>query len=156
MLPFVIGGGIMIALAFLLDQIWVFLKINCHNLVLTMKLLLNSKQLVALLLASCFQYLQVTLLTLSLKTRFGIRFRSWCYCFSGAAFGGVPFASGGKATLAPCLAYLLVSLELLLVVSLQVVIILVLRKLLAGIPRALEGSVLSYSCHFLVYLLLVS
>jgi len=57
---------------------------------------------------------------------------------SGAAFGGVPFASGGKATLA--LAGVSSGfLGALVGGFLAGGVILVLRKLLAGIPRALEG-----------------
>ncbi len=90
----------MIALAFLLDQIMGVPKDQCHNLVLTM-MLLNSKQLVVLPL-TMLPVTQVTLLTLSLKNQV------WCgvspagaIASSGAAFGGVPFASGGKST-CPC------------------------------------------------------
>ena len=36
--------------------------------------------------------------TLSLKTRFGSRFRGWCYCKEGFAFGKIPYAAGGEAT----------------------------------------------------------
>jgi len=57
---------------------------------------------------------------------------------SGAAFGGVPFGSGGKATLA--LAGVSSGfLGALVGGFLAGGVILVLRKLLAGIPRALEG-----------------
>lgn len=57
---------------------------------------------------------------------------------SGAAFGGVPFAAGGKATLS--LAGVSSGFPGALVGGfLAGGVILVLRKLLAGIPRALEG-----------------
>ena len=57
---------------------------------------------------------------------------------SGAAFGGVPFAAGGKATLS--LAGVSSGfLGALVGGFLAGGVILVLRKLLAGIPRALEG-----------------
>ena len=102
MLPFVIGGGIMIALAFLLDQIMGVPKDQLSQL--------GSYHEIA------------------------AQFKA----IGGAAFGGVPFASGGKATLA------LVGvssgfLGALVGGFLAGGVILVLRKLLAGIPRALEG-----------------
>ena len=102
MLPFVIGGGIMIALAFLLDQIMGVPKDQLSQL--------GSYHEIA------------------------AQFKA----IGGAAFGGVPFASGGKATLA--LAGVSSGfLGALVGGFLAGGVILVLRKLLAGIPRALEG-----------------
>ncbi|MBK5078105.1 PTS sugar transporter subunit IIA [Streptococcus sp. 22.1] len=102
MLPFVIGGGIMIALAFLLDQIMGVPKDQLSQL--------GSYHEIA------------------------AQFKA----IGGAAFGGVPFGSGGKATLA--LAGVSSGfLGALVGGFLAGGVILVLRKLLAGIPRALEG-----------------
>lgn len=102
MLPFVIGGGIMIALAFLLDQIMGVPKDQLSQL--------GSYHEIA------------------------AQFKA----IGGAAFGGVPFAAGGKATLS--LAGVSSGfLGALVGGFLAGGVILVLRKLLAGIPRALEG-----------------
>ncbi|MFR2192372.1 MAG: hypothetical protein ACLS5G_03320 [Streptococcus sp.] len=69
MLPFVIGGGIMIALAFLLDQIMGVPKDQLSQLGSYHEIVCQFKAIGGAPLASCFQYLQVTLLTLSLKNQ---------------------------------------------------------------------------------------
>ncbi|MFR2166100.1 MAG: PTS fructose transporter subunit IIC, partial [Streptococcus salivarius] len=122
MLPFVIGGGIMIALAFLLDQIMGVPKDQLSQLGSYHEIAAQFKAIGG----AAFGFMLPVLagyIAYSIAEKPGLvsGFVAGAIASSGAAFGGVPFASGGKATL-PLLAYLLVSLELLLVVSLQVVL----------------------------------
>ena len=139
MLPFVIGGGIMIALAFLLDQIMGVPKDQLSQLGSYHEIAAQFKAIGG----AAFGFMLPVLagyIAYSIAEKPGLvsGFVAGAIASSGAAFGGVPFASGGKATLA--LAGVSPGfLGALVGGFLAGGVILVLRKLLAGIPRALEG-----------------
>ena len=139
MLPFVIGGGIMIALAFLLDQIMGVPKDQLSQLGSYHEIAAQFKAIGG----AAFGFMLPVLagyIAYSIAEKPGLvsGFVAGAIASSGAAFGGVPFASGGKATLA--LAGVSSGFFGALVGGfLAGGVILVLRKLLAGIPRALEG-----------------
>ena len=139
MLPFVIGGGIMIALAFLLDQIMGVPKDQLSQLGSYHEIAAQFKTIGG----AAFGFMLPVLagyIAYSIAEKPGLvsGFVAGAIASSGAAFGGVPFASGGKATLA--LAGVSSGfLGALVGGVLAGGVILVLRKLLAGIPRALEG-----------------
>lgn len=139
MLPFVIGGGIMIALAFLLDQIMGVPKDQLSQLGSYHEIAAQFKAIGG----AAFGFMLPVLagyIAYSIAKKPGLvsGFVAGAIASSGAAFGGVPFASGGKATLA--LAGVSSGfLGALVGGFLAGGVILVLRKLLAGIPRALEG-----------------
>ncbi len=139
MLPFVIGGGIMIALAFLLDQIMGVPKEQLSQLGSYHEIAAQFKAIGG----AAFGFMLPVLagyIAYSIAEKPGLvsGFVAGAIASSGAAFGGVPFAAGGKATLA--LAGVSSGfLGALVGGFLAGGVILVLRKLLAGIPRALEG-----------------
>lgn len=139
MLPFVIGGGIMIALAFLLDQIMGVPKDQLSQLGSYHEIAAQFKTIGG----AAFGFMLPVLagyIAYSIAEKPGLvsGFVAGAIASSGAAFGGVPFASGGKATLT--LAGVSSGfLGALVGGFLAGGVILVLRKLLAGIPRALEG-----------------
>ena len=139
MLPFVISGGIMIALAFLLDQIMGVPKDQLSQLGSYHEIAAQFKAIGG----AAFGFMLPVLagyIAYSIAEKPGLvsGFVAGAIASSGAAFGGVPFASGGKATLA--LAGVSSGfLGALVGGFLAGGVILVLRKLLAGIPRALEG-----------------
>lgn len=139
MLPFVIGGGIMIALAFLLDQIMGVPKDQLSQLGSYHEIAAQFKTIGG----AAFGFMLPVLagyIAYSIAEKPGLvsGFVAGAIASSGAAIGGVPFASGGKATLA--LAGVSSGfLGALVGGFLAGGVILVLRKLLAGIPRALEG-----------------
>ena len=139
MLPFVIGGGIMIALAFLLDQIMGVPKDQLSQLGSYHEIAAQFKAIGG----AAFGFMLPVLagyIAYSIAEKPGLvsGFVAGAIASSGAAFGGVPFAAGGKATLS--LAGVSSGfLGALLGGFLAGGVILVLRKLLAGIPRALEG-----------------
>lgn len=139
MLPFVIGGGIMIALAFLFDQIMGVPKDQLSQLGSYHEIAAQFKAIGG----AAFGFMLPVLagyIAYSIAEKPGLvsGFVAGAIASSGAAFGGVPFASGGKATLA--LAGVSSGfLGALVGGFLAGGVILVLRKLLAGIPRALEG-----------------
>ena len=139
MLPFVIGGGIMIALAFLLDQIMGVPKDQLLQLGSYHEIAAQFKAIGG----AAFGFMLPVLagyIAYSIAEKPGLvsGFVAGAIASSGAAFGGVPFAAGGKATLS--LAGVSSGfLGALVGGFLAGGVILVLRKLLAGIPRALEG-----------------
>lgn len=139
MLPFVIGGGIMIALAFLLDQVMGVPKDQLSQLGSYHEIAAQFKAIGG----AAFGFMLPVLagyIAYSIAEKPGLvsGFVAGAIASSGAAFGGIPFASGGKATLA--LAGVSSGfLGALVGGFLAGGVILVLRKLLAGIPRALEG-----------------
>ena len=139
MLPFVIGGCIMFALAFLLDQIMGVPKDQLSQLGSYHEIAAQFKAIGG----AAFGFMLPVLagyIAYSIAEKPGLvsGFVAGAIASSGAAFGGVPFASGGKATLA--LAGVSSGfLGALVGGFLAGGVILVLRKLLAGIPRALEG-----------------
>lgn len=139
MLPFVIGGGIMIALAFLLDQIMGVPKDQLSQLGSYHEIAAQFKAIGG----AAFGFMLPVLagyIAYSIAEKPGLvsGFVAGAIASSGAAFGGVPFASGGKATLA--LAGVSSGfLGALVGGFLAGGVILLLRKLLAGIPRSLEG-----------------
>ncbi|MDA3775962.1 fructose-specific PTS transporter subunit EIIC [Streptococcus thermophilus] len=139
MLPFVIGGGIMIALAFLLDQIMGVPKDQLSQLGSYHETAAQFKAIGG----AAFGFMLPVLagyIAYSIAEKPGLvsGFVAGAIASSGSAFGGVPFAAGGKATLS--LAGVSSGfLGALVGGFLAGGVILVLRKLLAGIPRALEG-----------------
>jgi PTS system fructose-specific IIC component len=139
MLPFVIGGGIMIALAFLLDQVMGVPKDQLSHLGSYNELPALFKSIGDIAFSFMLPIL-AGYIAYSIAEKPGLiaGFAAGAIASSGAAFGGVPFGSGGKATLA--LAGVSSGfLGALVGGFLAGGVILVLRKLLAGIPRALEG-----------------
>ena len=139
MLPFVIGGGIMIAIAFLLDQILGVPKDQLSNLGSYHEIAAQFKAIGA----AAFGFMLPVLagyIAYSIAEKPGLvsGFVAGAIASSGASFGGVAYAEGGQKTL-----------ELSGVSSgflgalvggfLAGGVILILRKLLAGLPRSLEG-----------------
>lgn len=146
MLPFVIGGGIMIAIAFLFDNILGVPKDQLSNL--------GSYHEIAALFknigGAAFAFMLPVLagyIAYSIAEKPGLvaAFVAGSIASSGLAFGKVPFAEGGKATLA--LAGVPSGfLGALVGGFLAGGVILLLRKLLSGLPKSLEGikSILLY------------
>ncbi len=146
MLPFVIGGGIMIAIAFLFDNILGVPKDQLNNL--------GSYHEIAALFknigGAAFAFMLPVLagyIAYSIAEKPGLvaGFVAGSIASSGLAFGKVPFAEGGKATLA--LAGVPSGfLGALVGGFLAGGVILLLRKLLSGLPKSLEGikSILLY------------
>lgn len=146
MLPFVIGGGIMIAIAFLFDNILGVPKDQLSNL--------GSYHEIAALFknigGAAFAFMLPVLagyIAYSIAEKPGLvaGFVAGSIASSGLAFGKVPFAEGGKATLA--LAGVPSGfLGALVGGFLAGGVILLLRKLLSGLPKLLEGikSILLY------------
>ena len=139
MLPFVIGGGIMIAIAFLLDQILGVPKDQLSNRGSYHEIAAQFKAIGG----AAFGFMLPVLagyIAYSIAEKPGLvsGFVAGAIASSGASFGGVAYAEGGQKTL-----------ELTGVSSgflgalvggfLAGGIILLLRKLLAGLPRSLEG-----------------
>ena len=139
MLPFVIGGGIMIAIAFLLDQILGVPKDQLSNLGSYHEIAAQFKSIGG----AAFGFMLPVLagyIAYSIAEKPGLvsGFVAGAIASSGAAFGGVAYAAGGEKTLS------LVGvssgfLGALVGGFLAGGVILVLRKLLAGLPRSLEG-----------------
>ena len=139
MLPFVIGGGIMIAIAFLLDQILGVPKDQLSNLGSYHEIAAQFKAIGG----AAFGFMLPVLagyIAYSIAEKPGLvsGFVAGAIASSGASFGGVAYAAGGEKTLA------LVGvssgfLGALVGGFLAGGVILVLRKLLAGLPRSLEG-----------------
>ena len=139
MLPFVIGGGIMIALAFLLDQIMGVPKDQLSQLGSYHEIAAQFKAIGGAALGFMLPVL-AGYIAYSIAEKPGLvsGFVAGAIASSGAAFGGVPFASGGKATLA--LAGVSSGfLGALVGGFLAGGVILVLRKLLAGIHNFLSS-----------------
>lgn len=146
MLPFVIGGGIMIAIAFLFDNILGVPKDQLSNL--------GSYHEIAALFknigGAAFAFMLPVLagyIAYSIAEKPGLvaGLVAGSIASSGLAFGKVPFAEGGKATLA--LAGVPSGfLGALVGGFLAGGVILLLRKLLSGLPKSLEGikSILLY------------
>ncbi|HFH6943071.1 TPA: fructose-specific PTS transporter subunit EIIC [Streptococcus agalactiae] len=146
MLPFVIGGGIMIAIAFLFDNMLGVPKDQLSNL--------GSYHEIAALFknigGAAFAFMLPVLagyIAYSIAEKPGLvaGFVAGSIASSGLAFGKVPFAEGGKATLA--LAGVPSGfLGALVGGFLAGGVILLLRKLLSGLPKSLEGikSILLY------------
>lgn len=146
MLPFVIGGGIMIAIAFLFDNMFGVPKDQLSNL--------GSYHEIAALFknigGAAFAFMLPVLagyIAYSIAEKPGLvaGFVAGSIASSGLAFGKVPFAEGGKATLA--LAGVPSGfLGALVGGFLAGGVILLLRKLLSGLPKSLEGikSILLY------------
>ncbi|OTG45116.1 PTS fructose transporter subunit IIABC [Streptococcus agalactiae] len=146
MLPFVIGGGIMIAIAFLFDNMLGVPKDQLSNL--------GSYHEIAALFknigGAAFAFMLPVLagyIAYSIAEKPGLvaGFVAGSIASSGLAFGKVLFAEGGKATLA--LAGVPSGfLGALVGGFLAGGVILLLRKLLSGLPKSLEGikSILLY------------
>ena len=139
MLPFVIGGGIMIAIAFLLDQILGVPKDQLSNLGSYHEIAAQFKSIggaaFGLMLPVFAGYVAYSIAE---KPGLVSGFVAGAIASSGASFGGVAYAAGGEKTLS------LVGvssgfLGALVGGFLAGGVILVLRKLLAGLPRSLEG-----------------
>lgn len=146
MLPFVIGGGIMIAIAFLIDNIMGVPKDQLSNL--------GSYHELASLFKNvgnvAFNFMLPVLagyIAYSIAEKPGLvaGFVAGSIAATGLAWGKVPYAAGGEATLG-------LSgvpsgfLGALVGGFLAGGVILVLKKVLAGLPRSLEGikSILLY------------
>ena len=139
MLPFVIGGGIMIAIAFLLDQVLGVPKDQLSNLGSYHEIAAQFKAIGGAVFGFMLPVL-AGYIAYSIAEKPGLvsGFVAGAIASSGASFGGVAYAEGGQKTL-----------ELTGVSSgflgalvggfLAGGIILLLRKLLAGLPRSLEG-----------------
>ncbi|WNZ93786.1 fructose-specific PTS transporter subunit EIIC [Streptococcus iniae] len=146
MLPFVIGGGIMIAIAFLLDNMLGVPKDQLGNLgsyheiaAIFMKIGGATFSFMLPVLAGYIAY------SIAEKPGLVAGFVAGAIASSGLAFGKVPFAQGGEASLA--LAGVPSGfLGALVGGFLAGGVILALRKLLSGLPRSLEGvkSILLY------------
>ncbi|KXT69818.1 fructose-specific PTS transporter subunit EIIC [Streptococcus cristatus] len=139
MLPFVIGGGIMIAIAFLLDQILGVPKDQLSNLGGYHEIAAQFKAIGG----AAFGFMLPVLagyIAYSIAEKPGLvsGFVAGAIASSGASFGGVAYAAGGEKTLS--LAGVSSGfLGALVGGFLAGGVILVLRKLLAALPRSLEG-----------------
>lgn len=139
MLPFVIGGGIMIALAFLVDNLLGVPQDSLGSLgsyhefaAVFMKIGGAAFGFMLPLLAGYIAY------SIAEKPGLVSGFVAGAIASSGLAWGKIPFAAGGEETLA--LAGVSSGfLGALVGGFLAGGVILALRKLLAGLPRSLEG-----------------
>ncbi|HEL1312432.1 TPA: PTS sugar transporter subunit IIA [Streptococcus equi subsp. zooepidemicus] len=146
MLPFVIGGGIMIALAFLLDNMLGVPKDQLANLGSYHEIAAIFKNIGG----AAFSFMLPVLagyIAYSIAEKPGLvaGFVAGAIASSGLAFGKVPFAAGGEASLS--LAGVPSGfLGALVGGFLAGGVILALRQVLAGLPRSLEGvkSILLY------------
>ena len=139
MLPFVIGGGIMIAIAFLLDQILGVPKDQLSNLGSYHEIAAQFKAIGG----AAFGFMLPVLagyIAYSIAEKPGLvsGFVAGAIASSGASFGGVAYAEGGQKTL-DLVGVSSGFLGALVGGFLAGGVILVLRKLLAGLPRSLEG-----------------
>ena len=139
MLPFVIGGGIMIAIAFLLDQILGVPKDQLSNLGSYHEIAAQFKAIGA----AAFGFMLPVLagyIAYSIAEKPGLvsGFVAGAIASSGASFGGVAYAEGGQKTL-DLVGVSSGFLGALVGGFLAGGVILLLRKLLAGLPRSLEG-----------------
>ena len=139
MLPFVIGGGIMIAIAFLLDQILGVPKDQLSNLGSYHEIAAQLKTIGA----AAFGFMLPVLagyIAYSIAEKPGLvsGFVAGAIASSGASFGGVAYAEGGQKTI-DLVGVSSGFLGALVGGFLAGGIILLLRKLLAGLPRSLEG-----------------
>ena len=139
MLPFVIGGGIMIAIAFLLDQILGVPKDQLSNLGSYHEIAAQFKAIGG----AAFGFMLPVLagyIAYSIAEKPGLvsGFVAGPIASSGASFGGVAYAAGGEKTLSIA-GVSSGFLGALVGGFLAGGVILVLRKLLAGLPRSLEG-----------------
>ena len=146
MLPFVIGGGIMIAIAFLLDNIMGVPKDQLSNLGTYHEISSLFKNIGGVAFGFMLPIL-AGYIAFSIAEKPGLvaGFVAGSIASSGLAWGNVPFAAGGEKTLA--LAGVPSGfLGALVGGFLAGGVILVLRKLLAGLPRSLDGikSILLY------------
>ncbi|ASB96924.1 PTS fructose transporter subunit IIABC [Streptococcus equi] len=146
MLPFVIGGGILIALAFLLDNMLGVPKDQLSNLGSYHEIAAIFKHIGG----AAFSFMLPVLagyIAYSIAEKPGLvaGFVAGAIASSGLAFGKVPFAAGGEASLS--LAGVPSGfLGALVGGFLAGGVILALRQVLAGLPRSLEGvkSILLY------------
>jgi len=139
MLPFVIGGGIMIAIAFLLDQVLGVPKDQLSNLGSYHEIAAQFKAIGG----AAFGFMLPVLagyIAYSIAEKPGLvsGFVAGAIASSGAAFGGIAYAEGGQKTL-DLVGVSSGFLGALVGGFLAGGVILVLRKLLAGLPRSLEG-----------------
>ena len=139
MLPFVIGGGIMIAIAFLLDQILGVPKDQLSNLGSYHEIAAQFKAIGG----AAFGFMLPVLagyIAYSIAEKPGLvsGFVAGAIASSGASFGGVAYAEGGHKTL-DLVGVSSGFLGALVGGFLAGGVILILRKLLAGLPRSLEG-----------------
>lgn len=146
MLPFVIGGGILIALAFLLDNMLGVPKDQLSNLGSYHEIAAIFKNIGG----AAFSFMLPVLagyIAYSIAEKPGLvaGFVAGAIASRGLAFGKVPFAAGGEASLS--LAGVPSGfLGALVGGFLAGGVILALRQVLAGLPRSLEGvkSILLY------------
>ena len=139
MLPFVIGGGIMIAIAFLLDQVLGVPKDQLSNLGSYHEIAAQFKAIGG----AAFGFMLPVLagyIAYSIAEKPGLvsGFVAGAIASSGASFGGVAYAEGGQKTL-DLVGVSSGFLGALVGGFLAGGVILLLRKLLADLPRSLEG-----------------
>lgn len=146
MLPFVIGGGIMIAIAFLIDQAMGVPKDQLANLGTYYELAAMFKNIGGLAFGFMLPVL-AGYIAYSIAEKPGLApgFVAGSMAAAGLAFGKIPFAAGGKATLA--LAGVPSGfLGALVGGFLAGYVVNFLKKALSGLPKSLEGikSILLY------------
>ena len=146
MLPFVIGGGIMIAIAFLIDQAMGVPKDQLANLGTYYELAAMFKNIGGLAFGFMLPVL-AGYIAYSIAEKPGLApgFVAGSMASAGLAFGKIPFAAGGKATLA--LAGVPSGfLGALVGGFLAGYVVNFLKKALSGLPKSLEGikSILLY------------
>ena len=146
MLPFVIGGGIMIAVAFLIDQAMGVPKDQLANLGTYHELASMFKNIGGLAFGFMLPVL-AGYIAYSIAEKPGLApgFVAGSMASAGLAFGKIPFAEGGKATLA--LAGVPSGfLGALVGGFLAGYVVNFLKKALSGLPKSLEGikSILLY------------
>ena len=146
MLPFVIGGGIMIAVAFLIDQAMGVPKDQLANLGTYHELAAMFKNIGGLAFGFMLPVL-AGYIAYSIAEKPGLApgFVAGSMASAGLAFGKIPFAEGGKATLA--LAGVPSGfLGALVGGFLAGYVVNFLKKALSGLPKSLEGikSILLY------------
>ena len=146
MLPFVIGGGIMIAIAFLIDQAMGVPKDQLANLGTYHELAAMFKNIGGLAFGFMLPVL-AGYIAYSIAEKPGLApgFVAGSMASAGLAFGKIPFAEGGKATLA--LAGVPSGfLGALVGGFLAGYVVNFLKKALSGLPKSLEGikSILLY------------
>lgn len=146
MLPFVIGGGIMIALAFLIDNAMGVPKDQLSNLGTYHEIASLFKNIGGVAFGFMLPVL-AGYIAYSIAEKPGLvaGFVAGSIASSGFAWGKVPFASGGKASLA-LTGIPSGFLGALVGGFLAGGVILVIKKILNGLPRSLEGikSILLY------------
>lgn len=136
MLPFVIGGGILIALAFLIDQILGVPQSQLSQLGSYHELAAQFKTIGGVAFGFMLPVLAGYIgFSIAEKPGFVAGFVAGSIASSGTAFGNIAFGAAGKLPAAVSSGFL----GALVGGFLAGGVILVLRKVLAGLPRSLDG-----------------